>query len=98
MLKVGLTVIALLAGQCAAHAQWFARCTGVNNSCHGEACGATPDDARARCLQQCPGSDTHSVGTSSCTVPKTQTQSQPPQPPQATPRADNLRPGPLPSN
>jgi hypothetical protein len=98
MLKIGLTVIALLLGQGVAHAQWFARGTGGHISWHGEACGATPDDARARCLQQCPGSDTHSVGTSSCTVPKTQTQSQPPQPPQATPRADALRSAPLPSN
>lgn len=76
MLRVGLIVASLLAATSAARADWYARCTGANNSCHGEACGVTPEDARARCLAICPDSDTHSVGTSSCVAPRSGAQQQ----------------------
>lgn len=55
----------------AARAEWMARCTGgAVAACYGEACGATREEARSRCLEVCPGGDTHSVGTSSCSVPR----------------------------
>jgi hypothetical protein len=93
MLRIGFVVAALLTSQGAAKADWFARCTGLNNSCHGEACGATPDEARARCLEICPDSDTHSVGTSSCVAPRTTTQQQ-----QKVPRAAGATMRPAPAN
>ena len=77
MLRVGLLTAAMVVFGGSANADWYARCTGVNNSCHGEACGVTPEDARARCLQICPNSDTHSVGTSSCVAPRAGSQQQP---------------------
>ena len=91
MLRVGLVLAAMLLGGSGARADWYARCTGANNSCHGEACGVTPEDARARCLAVCPNSDTHSVGTSSCVAPRSGAQQQP-----ATPKAagGTMRPAP----
>lgn len=67
-----------LALPASARAEWLARCQGgANQACFGEACGVSADDARARCQQQCPGSDTHSVGISSCKMevqkPRSQT-------------------------
>ena len=58
-----------------ARAEWLAVCDGGKvASCHAEACGGTREEARALCLEQCPEGDSHSVGTSSCTVQrKTQT-------------------------
>ncbi|MFO1150668.1 MAG: hypothetical protein U1E62_20010 [Alsobacter sp.] len=71
MLKSAALLAGLLLLQGSAQAEWFARCQGGNQAaCFGEACGSTPDEARNRCLEICPGSDTHSVGISSCTVQK----------------------------
>lgn len=79
----------LLAGP--AEAEWFARCEGGQNAaCYGEACGGTKEEARAFCLEQCPGGDTHSVGISSCKVQrKTQTP-----PAKATPTTKGSAPAP----
>jgi hypothetical protein len=70
-LLASLLLTGVLLMQGSAQAEWFARCQGGSQpACFGEACGSTPDEARNRCLEKCPGSDTHSVGISSCTVQK----------------------------
>lgn len=68
---VALLLLATLALPDPARAEWMARCQGgTAAACYGEACGTTREEARARCLEVCPGGETHSVGTSSCTVPR----------------------------
>jgi hypothetical protein len=73
----GAVLFLLVALPIPAQAEWLARCQGGSTAgCFGEACGATPEEARKGCLLVCPGGDTHSVGTSSCSVTRpTQTPS-----------------------
>lgn len=83
---VGLLLLAsaLLPGP--ARAEWLARCQGGTvPACFGEACGSTREEARARCLETCPGGETHSVGTSSCTVPRPTQTPKAKAPPSTTP-------------
>jgi hypothetical protein len=71
MVRIPALLLVLAATAVPAKAEWTARCQGGTvPACYGEACGGSPEEARRRCLEVCPGGDTHSVGTSSCTVPK----------------------------
>lgn len=66
-----LMAATVVAAALPARAEWMARCQGGTvPACYGETCGTTREEARSRCLEVCPGSETHSVGISSCTVPK----------------------------
>ena len=64
-----------------AAANWLAKCESPGG-CSAEMCGATAQDARRACINECPNAQITSISTSSCTLPS----DAPPTPP-ASPAA-----------